>query len=123
MGLKCIKLVQLPHGLTGLLTESCQQPRPLENFKAEDMRDKNYSVHISPTYGTPEEMIGSFGISFHTFAENIAGGQATPEEVVNSWICNPNHMNNILNTQFREIGIGYSQGGSYGYYWSQLFIG
>lgn len=109
------------YGLPALIFN--EQLSRVARLKAEDMRDNNYSLHISPAYGSPDDMIRSSGIFFQTFAENIAGGQATPEEVVNSWICNPDHMNNILNSQFREIGMGYSQGGSYSYYWSQLFIG
>ena len=58
-------------------------------------------------------MIQAFRISFKTAAENIAGGQATPEEVINAWINQPSHLSNILNSQFNQIGIGYAQGGSF----------
>ena len=86
------------------------------------MRDNNYEVHISPSFGPPFDMIRAFGISFQASAENIAGGQATPEEAINAWINQPTHLGNILNFQVKQIGIGYAQGGSYGHYWSQMFI-
>ena len=104
------------------LTVNWQLSR-IARFKAKDMRDKNYAGHLSPTYGSPYDMMRTFGISFLVAAENVAGGQATPEEAVFAWINNPHHRNNMLNSQVNQIGIGYVQGGSYGHYWSQMFIG
>lgn len=91
--------------------------------KSADMRDKNYFDHQSPTYGSPFDMMKKYGISFSTAGENIAAGQKTPEEVVNGWMNSPGHRANILNANFTTIGVGYVQGGSYGSYWTQEFIG
>lgn len=92
-------------------------------YKSVDMRDKNYFSHQSPTYGSPFTMIKNFGISYRTAAENIAAGQQTPQEVVNAWMNSPGHRANILNKDFTHIGVGYAKGGSYGHYWTQMFIG
>ncbi|MCA1029938.1 SafA/ExsA family spore coat assembly protein [Bacillus timonensis] len=92
-------------------------------YKSNDMRDKNYFSHTSPTYGSPFTMMKNFGISYRTAAENIAAGQRTPQEVVNSWMNSPGHRANILKKDITHIGVGYSQGGSYGHYWTQMFIG
>jgi len=92
-------------------------------FKSEDMRNRDYAGHTSPIYGSAFDMMKAFGISFNTAAENVAGGQATPEEVVCEWINQPSHRINLLNTQYCEIGVGYVQGGSYKHYWTQMFIG
>lgn len=43
--------------------------------KSQDMKDKNYFDHQSPTYGSPFDMMKSFGISYKTAGENIAKGQ------------------------------------------------
>ncbi|NJR62658.1 MAG: hypothetical protein HC769_29995, partial [Cyanobacteria bacterium CRU_2_1] len=48
--------------------------------------------------------------------ENVAQGQKTPSEVVRSWMKSPGHRQNILNPNFTEIGVGYSQN-----YWTQVF--
>lgn len=40
--------------------------------KSQDMKDKNYFDHQSPTYGSPFDMMKSFGISYKTAGENIA---------------------------------------------------
>ncbi len=56
------------------------------------------------------------------WGENIAAGQATPEEVVDSWMSSEGHKNNIMNEQFKHMAIGYYDSGSgYTYYWVQLF--
>lgn len=89
--------------------------------KAEDMRDKNYFGHKSPTYGSPFEMMKTFGVQYQTAGENIASGYKTPEEVVSGWMNSPGHRANILNTKFGMIGVGYGKGGKSGVYWVQWF--
>lgn len=57
--------------------------------------------------------------------ENIAAGQTSPEEVVDSWMKSPGHRANILNAKFKEIGVGfaYKVDDKYSYYWVQIFKG
>ena len=88
--------------------------------KAEDMKNNNYFSHTSPTYGSPFDMIKSFGINYKTAGENIAKGQKTAEEVFNAWMNSSGHRANILNKNFTQMGIGYTSGNTY---WSQMFIG
>ena len=88
-------------------------------YKSEDMRNRGYFSHTSPTYGSPFQMIRSFGISYRTAGENIAKGQASPEAVVRAWMNSSGHRANMLNSSFTEIGVGYSSGN----YWTQMFIG
>ena len=93
------------------------------NEKARDMAENNYFSHTSPTYGSPFQMLQQYGIRYRTAGENIAAGQKSPEEVMNSWMNSSGHRANILNSSYTEIGIGYYAGGSYGSEWVQLFIG
>ncbi|UOQ95345.1 CAP domain-containing protein [Halobacillus shinanisalinarum] len=88
--------------------------------KSKDMSKKNYFSHISPTYGSPLQMLKQFGIEFDTAAENIAEGQQTPDQVVKGWLDSPRHRKNIMNENVTEIGVGYTEDGQY---WTQLFIG
>ena len=88
-------------------------------YKSEDMRDKGYFSHTSPTYGTPYQMMRSFGISYRTAGENIAKGETSPEAVVKGWMNSSGHRANILNPSFTEIGVGFASGN----YWTQMFIG
>lgn len=91
-------------------------------YKSADMRDKNYFSHTSPTYGSPFTMMKNFGINYSAAAENIAAGQATPQEVVNAWMNSAGHRQNILDSRMTHIGVGYAKGGSYRHYWTQMFI-
>ena len=52
-----------------------------------------------------------------TVGENIAWGSwdyATPKSIVRGWMNSPPHRHNILNSRFREIGIGLSRGAPVG---------
>ena len=91
-------------------------------FKSEDMRDNRYFDHNSPIYGTPFQMMKSFGINYRSAGENIAAGQTTAESVMKSWMNSPGHRKNILSPTFTHIGVGYAKGGSYGHYWTQQFM-
>ncbi|MCA1319096.1 SafA/ExsA family spore coat assembly protein [Bacillus tianshenii] len=91
-------------------------------YKSQDMIDKYYFSHTSPTYGSPFTMMKNFGISYRAAGENIAAGQKTPQEVMNAWMNSEGHRKNILSSQYTEIGVGYAKGGSYGHYWTQMFI-
>jgi uncharacterized YkwD family protein len=90
--------------------------------KAEDLRDKNYFDHQSPTYGSPFDMMRQFGISYTSAGENIAKGQRTPDEVMNGWMNSPGHRANIMNTNYTEIGVGYVTDSNGTGYWVQEFI-
>jgi hypothetical protein len=58
------------------------------------------------------------GYRYSTAAENIAQGQRTPAQVMNSWMNSPGHRANILNGNLRELGVGIS---SSNFYWTQAF--
>lgn len=90
--------------------------------KAEDLRDKNYFSHTSPTYGSPFDMMKQFGISYQSAGENIAKGQKTPDTVMNGWMNSEGHRANILNSSYTEIGVGYVTDSNGGTYWVQMFI-
>ncbi|MBR1444892.1 MAG: hypothetical protein IJ583_15325 [Firmicutes bacterium] len=89
--------------------------------KSEDMKNKNYFSHTSPTYGSPFDMMKQFGISYTYAGENIAKGQKTPEQVVTAWMNSEGHRANILNKNFTKMGLGYTASGSTTY-WTQMFI-
>lgn len=88
--------------------------------KSRDMQSKNYFSHTSPTYGSPFDMMKSYGISYRTAGENIAMGQRSPEEVVKAWMNSQGHRENIMNPNFTHIGVGHISTGNY---WTQMFIG
>jgi len=72
-----------------------------------------------------DERIVNNGYTYSSAGENIAGGQATTSEVVQSWLNSPHHCANIMNPDFTDIGMAmyYKQDDSnnYHYYWTQDF--
>ena len=59
------------------------------------------------------------GLSRWAYGENIAYGNdthGTPRRIVNAWMNSSGHRANILSGTFRDIGVGFTRGGSRGYY-------
>lgn len=119
-----LKLVNAERGKQGLKALSLNKKlNKVAEDKAKDMRDNNYFDHNSRTYGTPFDMMRSYGINFSTAGENIAAGQRTPEQVMESWMNSSGHRANILNKNYTQLGVGFCAGGSYDTYWVQEFTG
>ena len=87
---------------------------------SQDMIDRDFFDHYNPDGKSPFDRMRDNGLSFSMAAENIAAGQRTPEEVVESWMNSEGHRANILG-DCKELGVGLALGGHYGYYWTQCF--
>ncbi len=118
-----IRLTNLERSKKGLpaLKANWQLSR-CARYKSQDMINKNYFAHQSPTFGSPFDMIESFGISMAAGGENIAMGQRTAQEVVTAWMNSPGHRSNILSTAYTEIGVGLAKSSNGTCYWTQMFI-
>ncbi|NLK21651.1 MAG: SafA/ExsA family spore coat assembly protein [Epulopiscium sp.] len=118
-----IKLVNAERAKNGLqpLKANWELSR-VARMKSQDMINKNYFAHQSPTYGSPFDMIQTFGIRFTSAGENIAKGQQTPSQVMNSWMNSPGHKSNILGASYSEIGVGLATSKNGVKYWTQMFI-
>lgn len=113
-----VRLVNVERQKAGLST--VQHRADVKNVaekKAMDMINSNYFSHTSPNYGSPFDMLKTFGVSYRAAGENIAKGQKSPQEVMNSWMNSSGHRANILNGQYNAIGVGYYNGA-----WVQMFI-
>jgi uncharacterized YkwD family protein/spore coat assembly protein SafA len=95
-------------------------------YKSQDMINRHYFDHNSPTYGTPFQMMESFGFRFSAAGENIAYGQRTPTEVMYDtragWMNSPGHRANILSPSYTQIGVGVAKAANGTLYWTQEFI-
>ena len=60
---------------------------------------------------------------YRIVGENIAAGQRSSNEVVAAWMNSKGHRENILNPNFKELGMGYLYlpDSQYKHYWAQLF--
>lgn len=116
--LRLVNDIRRQNGLSAL--QSDWELARVARYKSQDMADNRYFSHTSPTYGSPFQMLKSFGLSYRTAGENIAYGYATPQAVVNGWMNSSGHRANILNPAYTKLGVGYVP---QGHYWTQLFIG
>jgi uncharacterized protein YkwD len=55
------------------------------------------------------------------WGENVATGQTSPEQVVREWMNSPTHRRNILDPNFRNMGVGYVTASDGRSYWAQEF--
>lgn len=114
---KLVNEIRAQNGLSAL-TMNWELSR-VARYKSQDMADNKYFSHNSPTYGSPFQMMKTFGISYRTAGENIAKGYSTAQAVVNAWMNSAGHRANILNASYTQIGVGYVSNGNH---WTQMFI-
>jgi uncharacterized protein YkwD len=67
-------------------------------------------------------MMDHFGITYQTAGENLAGNQ-TVDRAHTSLMNSQGHRENILSSNYSEVGIGIVDGGPYGKMFVQLFKG
>lgn len=77
--------------------------------------------HTRPNGKSFSSALTEKGVSFKGSGENIAYGQKTPEAVMKAWMNSDGHRANILNKNFKYIGVGYEKNASGTAYWTQLF--
>lgn len=92
---------------------------------AEDMLARGYFAHESPSGITVRERSRKAGYDWSAIGENIAFGQTSVDEVVETWMDSPGHRKNILGRHFTELGVGLALGkgkdGKYQVLWVQNF--
>jgi uncharacterized protein YkwD len=92
---------------------------------AEDMLARGYFAHKSPSGTTVRERAIAAGYGWRSIGENIAFGQTSVDEVMETWLNSPGHRKNILTPDFAELGVGIAMGlgpdGRYQVYWVQNF--
>jgi uncharacterized YkwD family protein len=82
----------------------------LARIKAKDMAVNSYFNHISPTLGSPFDMLRAAGINYKWAGENIARA-STVKAAHDAYMDSPGHRANILNSAYTEIGIGVYRSG------------
>jgi len=80
---------------------------------AETMAEKNRMVHSS--------MRDIMKLGFNKVGENIAWGQNSEQDVMNSWLWSPGHRANIMSTSYNRIGCGASYSKYIRLYWCVCF--
>ena len=100
---------RVSHGLVPLRLST--RLTTASNAHSVEMADDGYFDHSSRD-GTPfwkrvDQWYGSSGYRFWSVGENLlwASPSLTPDHAIAMWMASPEHRANILNAQWREIGI------------------
>lgn len=83
---------------------------------SDDMKVNNYFDHKGSDNSKAGDRIKAAGYAYTTYGENIALGQPTETVVMNSWLNSELHCKNIMNANFKEMGVGRVDN-----YWTQVF--
>jgi uncharacterized protein YkwD len=85
------------------------------------MAATNHMSHYGANGSDVGDRIAQAGYPATRWAENVAYGQPTPREVVDSWMASPGHRANILDCGLAEIGVGHVVNKEGVPYWTQDF--
>jgi uncharacterized protein YkwD len=86
-----------------------------------DQASMNKMSHTGSNGSNMGDRIKNAGYVFSSAAENVAYGFGDAAAVMSGWMNSAGHRQNILNPNYREIGIGYAQGADGRPYWTQDF--
>ncbi|MGW1711947.1 CAP domain-containing protein [Streptomyces sp. NPDC002156] len=93
--------------------------RELAEAFSDDMAARDFFDHTDPDGLSPWDRADKAGIT-SLGGENIARGQADAAAVMEAWMNSPGHKANILNCDFKTLGVGVHFG-SGGPWWTQDF--
>jgi uncharacterized protein YkwD len=69
----------------------------------------------------PDDRVKATGYKPRVWGENIAEGQRTPKDAIAVWMGSPPHRENILSTEFTEIGVAVAKSKTGTLYWVEVF--
>lgn len=78
--------------------------------KADYMFAHNFWAHHAPDGTTPWYFIKDVGYQYIYAGENLARGFSTSGEVVGAWMASPTHRQNILSSNYKDIGFAVKSG-------------
>ena len=89
---------------------------------SQDMCNKGYFSHTSPTGTSAGTRLKAAGASFSSWGENIAKGYSSPQAVHNGWMNSSGHRKNMLNSSFTRAAIGLIRCNGSTPYWTEVFM-
>lgn len=103
--------------------EFCSKATAVATAHSTDMGKRNYFNHESPDGKRVGTRLDEAGITWYSCGENIAAGIYDPYALANGWYNSEGHRKNILNKEFKYLGIGfaYNENSTYKYYSTQNF--
>jgi len=88
--------------------QSLKENTVLDNaaiLKAQDILEKDYFSHQSPEGVSPWHWFKIAGYNYKIAGENLAIGFLDSSEVNQSWMDSPLHRANLLNANYKDVGI------------------
>lgn len=79
----------------------------IAQLKADEMEELNYFSHTSPAYGSVKEFVEHYGYEGKV-GENILKGGYVPSTSVGMLMLSESHKANILNPNYKYLGVGRS---------------
>lgn len=80
------------------------------SLKAQDMFANKYWAHTSPSGKSPWDFFKTVNYRYSIAGENLAKDFYDTDSMMKAWMNSPTHRSNIVNTKFKEIGIGVVNG-------------
>ncbi len=77
--------------------------------KAEDMAEKEYFAHAREEKSLSSWLKG-VNYKYSVAGENLAVGFSSAEEIVKAWKNSPTHYANLIDPEFKDLGVGLSGG-------------
>jgi len=115
-----LKLVNEERAKVGCSAVSANSAlRELAEAFSDDMAARDFFDHTDPDGLSPWDRADKAGIT-DLGGENIARGQADAAAVMEAWMNSPGHKANILNCDFKTLGVGVHLGTG-GPWWTQDF--
>ncbi len=78
--------------------------------KAQNMFSNNYWSHTGPNGQTPWNFITASGYKYTVAGENLAKNFSNTQGVVDAWMASPTHRDNILKSQYKDVGFAVVNG-------------
>lgn len=78
--------------------------------KANDMFGKDYWAHTAPDGKTPWDFINGAGYVYTVAGENLAKNFSNSDGVVEAWMNSPSHRENLLRSQYEDVGFAVVNG-------------
>ena len=83
---------------------------------ANDMLENDYFSHTGLNGSSPGDRIKDQGYNLRAYGENIAKGQRTEAEALDSWVNSPGHQANNINPAFEDFALAKAGSGSNTYW-------
>jgi len=99
------------NGVAGLSLNN--QLNAAAQANADDMAARDYWSHYTPEGNPPWIWVSNQGYAYQALGQNLATGFSDEQSTINGWMASPPHRENLLNSNFTEVGFGFANDPDY----------